>query len=158
MVKDMDGRDISLYYLYDNERVLGLYENIRTVESSLERNTVEADSEKTLFSRMTVPGQNATSSSYKDVLEYIASKYSEVGEILDMHLKGNPPMKVRMYLDSCENLPKQYVEYGMKMYESRYDFAKELIRKSKETNKKTLHSSAKFFNFDLVVFLQFHPF
>ena len=141
MVKDMDGRDISLYYLYDNERVLGLYENIRTVESSLERNTVEADSEKTLFSRMTVPGQNATSSSYKDVLEYIASKYSEVGEILDMHLKGNPPMKVRMYLDSCENLPKQYVEYGMKMYESRYDFAKELIRKSKETNKKTLQEN-----------------
>ena len=138
MVKNMDGTDISLYPLYDNERVLGLYENIRTVESSLEKNSVEEDSEKTLFSRMTVPGQNAISSSYKDVLNHIISNYSEVGELIETHLKGNPPMKVRMYLDSCENLPKSYVEYGMKMYESRFNFAKELVRKSKETPKKSL--------------------
>ena len=141
MVKDLDGLDISLYPLYDNERVLGLYENIRTIESSLEKNTVEQDSEKTLFSRMTVPEQNATSSSYKDVLTHILSKYSEVGEILETHLKGNPPMKVKMYLESCENLPKQYVAYGMKMYESRYNFAKNLVRESKETKKKALHEN-----------------
>ncbi len=138
MVKDLDGRDISLYSLYDNERVLGLYENIRTIEASLEKNTVESDSEKLLFSRMTVPGETKTSSSYKDVLMYLISTYSEAGELLEKHLKGNPPMKVRMYLDSCENLPKQYVDYGFRMHESRYNFAKELIRKSKEAHKKVL--------------------
>lgn len=138
MVKDLDGRDISLYKLYDNERVLGLYENIRTIESSLEKNNVEEDSEKILFSRMTVPGQNAASSSYKDVLTHLLSKYSEAGELIETHLKGNPPMKVKMYLDSCENLPEAYAKYGMKMYESRYNFAKELVRKSKEVPKKSL--------------------
>lgn len=138
MVKDSDGRDISLYPLYDNERVLGLYENIRSIENSLKNNSVENDSEEILFSRMLAPNAKGTSSSYKDVLRHLISTYSETGELLEKHLKGNPPMKVRMYLDSCENLPKQYVDYGFRMYESRYNFAKELIRKSKETHKKDL--------------------
>ncbi len=138
LVKDQEGRDISLYPLYDNERVLGLYENIRTIENSLKNDSVENDSEEILFSRMTVPNEKGTSSSYKDVLMHLIATYSEAGELLEKHLKGNPPMKVRMYLDSCENLPKQYVDYGFRMYESRYNFAKELIRKSKETHKKDL--------------------
>lgn len=138
LVKDLDGRDISLYPLYDNERVLGLYENIRTIEASLENNTVENDSEKLLFSRMTVPGENGTSSSYKDVLAHLLATYSETGELLEKHLKGNPPMKLRMYLESCEGLPRPYIDYGSRMYESRYNFAKELIKKNKETHKKDL--------------------
>ena len=136
MVKDLDGRDISLYSLYDNERVLGLYENIRTIEASLERNTVESDSEKLLFSRMTVPGENGTSSSYKDVLAHLLSTYSEAGELLEKHLKGNPPMKLRMYLEACENLPRPYIDYGTRMYESRYNFAKELTRNGKNNTVK----------------------
>lgn len=138
LVKDLDGRDISLYPLYDNERVLGLYENIRTIEASLENNSVENDSEKLLFSRMTVPGENGTSSSYKDVLAHLLATYSETGELLEKHLKGNPPMKLRMYLESCEGLPRPYIDYGSRMYESRYNFAKELIKKNKETHKKDL--------------------
>lgn len=138
LVKDLDGRDISLYPLYDNERVLGLYENIRTIEASLENNSVENDSEKLLFSRMTVPGENGTSSSYKDVLGHLIATYSETGELLEKHLKGNPPMKLRMYLESCEGLPRPYIDYGSRMYESRYNFAKELIKKNKETHKKSL--------------------
>ena len=138
LVKDSDGRSIELYSLYDNERVLGLYENVRNIEASLDNDSVETDSEKILFSRMTVPGQKGTSSSYKDVLNYILSNYEETQELLEKHLKGNTPMKVRMYLDSLENLPKPYVTYGFKMYETRYNFAKELIRKSKETHKKDL--------------------
>lgn len=133
MVKDLDGREIELYPLYDNERVLGLYENIRTIEASLENDTVNEDSERILFSRMTVPNQNGTSSSYKDVLTHLISKYRETGELLERHLKGNPPIKVKMYLESCEGLPRAYIDYGAKMYESRFNFAKELIRK-KETS------------------------
>lgn len=127
MVKDLEGRDIGLYYLYDNERVLGLYENIRTVGSALENDAVEQDSEKTLFSRMIVPGQKETSSSYKDVLNYLITNYDETRELVEKHLKGNPPIKVRMYLENCEGLPHEYVAYGAKMYESRYNFAQNLL-------------------------------
>lgn len=141
MVKDFDGRDISLYPLYDNERVLGLYENIRTIESSLANNSVETDSEKLLFSRMTVPGENQTSSSYKDVLAYLISTYGEARELLEKHLNGNPPMKVKMYLESCENLPKEYVNFGSKMYESRHDFAKSLLVKKVQKDEKTSKES-----------------
>ena len=137
MVKKMDGTDISLYPLYDNERVLGLYENIRTIESSLANNSVENDSEKILFSRMTVPDEKERSSSYKDVLMHIISTYSETDELLEKHLKGNPPMKLRMYLESLEGLPRVYIDYGSRMYESRYNFAKELVRKHRENKGKS---------------------
>lgn len=136
MVKDLDSRDISLYSLYDNERVLGLYENIRTIESTLEKNTVDQESEKVLFSRMTVPNESKNSSSYKNVLNYLISKYDESQELIKQHLKGNPPMKVRMYLESCEGLPRPYIDFGTKMYESRYNFAKELTRKEKNNDTK----------------------
>lgn len=135
MVKDLHGRDISLYSLYDNERVLGLYENIKTIQSALNSNTVETFSEKAAFSRMTVPDEVSATSSYKDVLTYLISTYPETQELLERHLKGNTPMKVKMYLESCEDLPECYVDYGSKMYQSRYDFAKELARKVKEGNK-----------------------
>lgn len=136
LVKDTEGRDINLYSLYDNERVLGLYENIRTIEDTLANNSIEKDSEKLFFSRMTIPGEKGKKSSYKDVLAYLISSYSETEELLDKHLKGNPPIKVRMYLESCENLPRPYINYGAKMYESRYNFAKDLIKKHKENGNK----------------------
>ena len=132
LVKDAEGRDIQLYPLYDNERVLGLYENINSIEKSLSNDSVETDSEKTLFSRMTVPNEKGKSSSYKDVLEHVLSQYEETKEVLKQHLKGNSPMKVRMYLESCEGLPRSYIDYGTKMYESRFNFAKELLIKVEE--------------------------
>ena len=136
MVKDIDGRDISLYPLYDNERVLGLYENIRTIKLSLEKDSVESDSEKLLFSRMTVPDEEGTTSSYKDVLNYLISNFTETRELIEAHLKGNPPMNVKMYLENLEGLPKEYIEYASKMYESRYNFAKELVRKENKKSKR----------------------
>ena len=76
---------------------------------------------------MIVPGQKETSSSYKDVLNYLITNYNETRELVEKHLKGNPPIKVRMYLESCEGLPHEYVAYGAKMYESRYNFAQNLL-------------------------------
>ena len=32
-----------------------------------------------------------------------------------------------MYLESCENLPREYIDFGSKLYESRYEFAKNLL-------------------------------
>ena len=127
LVKDAEGRDISLYPLYDNERVLGLYENIRTITYALNNDSVEQESERILFSRMKVPGEKEKSSSYKDVLKYLLDTYPEAQEILDRHLKGNTPRNVKMYLESCENLPREYIDFGSKMYESRYEFAKNLL-------------------------------
>lgn len=140
LVKDSEGRDISLYHLYDNERVLGLYENIRTIQSALDNDSIEKDSEKILFSRMKVPGEGKVGSSYKKVLTYILNNYLEAEELLTIHLKGNTPRNVRMYLESCENLPEEYVTFGSKMYESRFEFAKELLQQKnrKETQEKGL--------------------
>lgn len=132
LVKDQEGRDIDLYPIYDNERVLGLYENIKVIENSLLKGTVEEDSEKILFSRMTVPNETERSSSYKEVLKYMISEYPETQEILEKHLNSNPPMKVRMYLEACEDLPRTYIDFGFKMYEGRYNFARELAKKHKE--------------------------
>ena len=143
MVKNMDGTDISLYPLYDNERVLGLYENIRTIEASIENNSVESDSEKILFSRMTVPEEKERSSSYKDVLEYLMATYEETESLLEKHLKGNPPTKLKMYLERLEGLPRPYIDYGTRMYESRYNFAKELSLKHKENENKAEVKSIK---------------
>lgn len=128
LVKDSEGRDISLYRLYDNERVLGLYENIRTIQSALDSDSIEKDSERILFSRMKVPGEEKVGSSYKKVLTYILNNYPEAEELLTIHLKGNTPRNVRMYLESCENLPEEYITFGSKMYESRFEFAKELLQ------------------------------
>lgn len=138
LVKDSEGRAIELYPLYDNERILGLYENIRTIEYALEHNMVEEESEKILFSRMTVPGETDKKSSYKDVLKYMIENYSETQELLSKHLKGNTPRTVRMYLESCEGLPRQYIAFGSKMYEARYEFARDLLvqKRSKEDSEK----------------------
>ena len=127
MVKNIDGTGISLYPLYDNERVLGLYENIRTIENSVEMNSVEDDSERLLFSRMRVPKEEGCNSSYREVLRYLISTYSETEELIRAHLNGNSPQVVRSYLESLSGLPKVYIEYGTAMYESRYNFAKSLV-------------------------------
>lgn len=135
LVKDSEGRDISLYRLYDNERVLGLYENIRTIQSALDSDSIEKDSERILFSRMKVPGEEKVGSSYKKVLTYILNNYPEAEELLAIHLKGNTPRNVRMYLESCENLPEEYITFGSKMYESRFEFAKELLQQKDSPEK-----------------------
>lgn len=124
--------DISLYPLYDNERVLGLYENQNVIEKALNSNTVEEFSEKTLFSRMRVPGDKNKYSSYKDVLEYLMQNYSEETRAsLDKILSSVTPDRVKGILEECEGLPRCYVDFGTQMYESRYNFAKDLYQNKK---------------------------
>lgn len=138
MVKDTDGTNISLYSLYDNERVLGLYENINTIEKCLQSSNFDKSTEDLLFSRMVTPYEQGKNSSYKSVLRYLMDTYpEETTSSLQRHLKGNTPSVVRMYLESCEGLPSQYIEFGTKMYESRYKFAQDLVRK-KETDKDSI--------------------
>lgn len=142
LVKDSDGREIDLYPLYDNERVLGLYENINTIKHALITDSVETESEKILFSRMRVPGEKNRSSSYKDVLTYMLYIYPETQDLITQHLKNNTPRTVRMYLESCEGLPEEYIAFGSKMYESRYEFAKKILLE-KSSSKSNLNTTKK---------------
>lgn len=127
MVKDCYGKNISMYPLYDNERIFGLYENQNTIEKALKNNNVEEISENILFSRMRVPGEKKKHSSYKDVLQYMMYNYAEdTKKAINELLNVNPPEKIKMYLEFCEGLPSCYVEFGLKMFEIRYEFAKKL--------------------------------
>ena len=136
--KHNNGRvDIELYPLYDNERVLGLYENQYTIESILKSKNPSEEYEKILFSRMRVPGEKNKFSDYKDVLDYLIHRYpEEVTNILERHLSKNTPEKVNEFLKSCDGLPKCYIEFGSSMYKDRYDFAKELVEKNKNLRNK----------------------
>lgn len=129
--------DIEMYPLYDNERVLGLYENQTLVENAVKNKRVEAISEEVLFSRMRVPGETKRYSSYKDVLNYLMDNYrSETSDALLMFLSCNTPTKINKCLISCEGLPSCYVDFGTAMYQSRFEAARELYRtKILETNK-----------------------
>ena len=147
MVRNRAGTEIELYSLYDNERVLGLYENQEFIKDTLGINTphreftpseikdrVEKASEECLFSRMRVPGETKKRPSYKSVLEYLIKNYREdTLEILEKHLKKNTPQMIQMFVASCEGLPEPYIEFQKIMYESRYNFAKELYEKNKIT-------------------------
>ncbi len=124
--------DISVYPLYDNERVLGLYENQNFIEEALKLNKVEEVSEKTLFSRMRVPGDKNEKCSYKDVLEYLMQNYTEeTATALKKSLSNNTPEIVQGILEECEGLPECYVDFGTRMYQSRYNFAKNLYQNKK---------------------------
>lgn len=128
----INDEDISLYPLYDNERVLGLYENQNVIEKALNSNAVDKISEKMLFSRMRVPGDKSKHSSYKNVLNYLIQNYNEETKVaLDKILSAVTPDRVRGILEECEGLPKCYVDFGTQMYESRYNFAKDLYQNKK---------------------------
>lgn len=133
MVIMNDCSDIALYPLYDNERILGLYENQRTIETALRKNIVFELSEKTLFSRMRVPGEKKENSTYKDVLKYLIHKYpNQTKSAMQKQLSINTPEKVVSFLEDCENLPKCYVEFGKEMYADRYLFARDLLNRNLE--------------------------
>ncbi len=121
------GDDIGMYPLYDNERVLGLYENQNFIENAVKSADIEEISEKQLFSRMRVPGEKKEYSSYKDVLQYLIEKYpKETILALQKPLAINTPKRINSYLKNCERLPQCYVDFGTTMYKLRYNFAKEL--------------------------------
>lgn len=127
MIKDRYGRDISLYKLYDNERVFGLYENQNFIEKAIATNTVEETSEIALFSRMHIPGATKKHSSYKEVLTYIMDNYTaETKQALSNYFDRDTQFLLQSFLKSCEGLPDCYIEFQRQMYKARYDFAKGL--------------------------------
>lgn len=123
---------IDLYPLYDNERVLGLYENQNFIEEALRKEDIEQVAQEKFFSRMRVPGEEKGYSTYKDILTYLMKKYpQETVEILDMQLERNTPQNVRKYLEECEGLPGIYVDFGTQMYTYRNNFARDLLERNR---------------------------
>lgn len=138
MEKKIDGSDISIYPLYDNERILGLYENQDKIEKILSTNSVKEYSENNLFSRMRVPGETKRYSTYKDVLTYLINNYEvETKEILKQLLERNSPEKIDSILKECEGLPACYKKFASQIHQIRYEFAQNLcIKKDAQTKSK----------------------
>lgn len=134
--KDNGLTDINLYPLYDNERVLGLYESQDTIERILNRSDFDGYTSELLFSRMRVPGEKKKYSTYKDVLTYLLKNYPEVtSREISNNLNSNTKETVKRMLEECEGLPQCYIDFGSKLYETRYNFAKELIQRFSTQNK-----------------------
>lgn len=125
--------DIDLYSLYDNEKVLGLYENQHFIEGTLlETENMERKAEEKFFSRMHVPGETKKNSTYKDMLVYLMSTYpQETMEMLGKQLSKITTESIRKLLQECEGLPSVYVDFGTQMYTYRNAFAKELLERNK---------------------------
>lgn len=119
----------SIYKLYDNERVLGLYENQDVIENAVQTGSVESVSDDILFSRMKIPGERKKNSTYKDVLKYLMENYTnETNKSIKEYLEANSPETIYELLHLCEGLPKCYKEFGYLTYKSRYEFAKQLCK------------------------------
>lgn len=128
--------DIRLYPLYDNERVLGLCENQKNVTQLINNPALlNRYNIKNLSSRMYEP--NNLSSSYKDVLDYMAKMYPDIVlPLLHKISKTITPNFISSTLDSMEGLPKEYVELGRQLYAERYFYINQLISKTKPYNGK----------------------
>ncbi len=130
-----NNEEIELYPLYDNEKVLGLYENQNEIERMLKDGNVEKVSEQLLFSRMKAPGETKKHSSYKDVLNYLMKSYHEETSLaLECALRGNTPQMVNGILSLCEGLPSCYIDFANIVYKSRDEFATQLLYPKKEIN------------------------
>ena len=124
--------DIDLYPLYDNEKVLGLYENQNFIQDTLRDEEVEKKAEEKFFSRMHVPGEDKKNSTYKEMLEYLMNTYpQETREMLQKQLSRHTAESIRKRLEECDGLPSVYVDFGTQMYTYRNAFAKELLERNK---------------------------
>lgn len=125
-------QDIDLYPLYDNEKVLGLYENQDFIEKALRSENMENIAEETFFSIMHVPGETKEHSTYKDMLTYLMRTYPhETEEILTKQLSKNTDEHIKKYLEDCEGLPSVYINFGTQMYAYRRNFARDLLEHKK---------------------------
>ena len=125
-------QNIDLYPLYDNERVLGLYENQNFIEDTLRNQEVEKKTEENFFSRMHVPGETKKNSTYKEMLEYLMNTYpQETREILQKQLSRHTAESIRKLLEECKGLPSVYIDFGTQMYTYRNAYARELLERNK---------------------------
>ena len=123
--------DIRVYPLYDNERVLGLCENLNTVRRLLSSpSAIETYNTYGLFSRMRLPG--AQKSTYKEVILYMLQNYPEVTrETLETVHSNVKPEFVKHQLEEMDGLPQEYVDFSSTIYNQRYAFVEKALTRDR---------------------------
>ena len=84
---DKENGRMQIYPLYDNERVLGLHENQNVITKAINDGNVDEISEKTLFSRMRVPGEKKVHSTYKDVFHKFQQTWGKKSPVTEFLLQ-----------------------------------------------------------------------
>jgi len=127
----VSGEEMKIYPLYDNERVLGLCENINIVRYILSNPSVlEAYNMYGLHSRMSLPGGKRAT--YQEVLVYMLENYPEVTKkTLDKVTTRVKPSIVKNKLQQLEGLPEEYIELSSRIYDQRYSFIEKALSRSK---------------------------
>ena len=120
MARDIKLKSLRMYPAYDNERVLGLYENLEVIKASVSRGDIEKTSREILTSRIGTP-ENPNMIDYEELLKYLAEKYPEQSLKYMKSIVDNVSVEdVNDILSSLEGLPKEYIEFGTKMYQERH--------------------------------------
>ncbi len=121
--------EIRLYPAYDNERVLGLYENHQFVSAATEKNIVKETSDTFLRSRMGYPGRDENVP-YEDMLRYLSERYPEESlEFMRTIVDNVKEDDIRSILSDLEGLLPEYIEFGVQAYSYRRETMQQLINK-----------------------------
>lgn len=116
-IKDMS--TLRMYPAYDNERVLGLYENSELIKNAVDNDKVAEVSKSVLFSRMGIPGR-PESISYDVLLNYLAEHYPEQTQKYIKTILDNVTSKdIAEMLSQFDKLPPEYIEFGTLTYADR---------------------------------------
>ena len=114
-----DRSTLGIYPAYDNERVLGLYENLDLISHAVNSDKVPEISEEVLTSRIGIPGK-PEKVRYYELLEYLASHYPEETQKYIQAILDNVTSKdVLEMLSEMEELPPEYIEFGTLMFSER---------------------------------------
>lgn len=110
---------LDLYPAYDNERVLGLYENLDLISHAVNSEKVPEVSTEVLTSRIGFPGK-PEKVKYYELLEYLGEHYPEVTKQTIQTILNNVSSKdVAQMLSEMEDLPPEYIEFGTLMFSER---------------------------------------
>lgn len=132
LVRDLETGKIKVYPAYDNERVLGLYENHRFITEAVRREKAAEASDIALTSRMGIPGM-PEKVKYSVLLEYLSEHYpEEMLPVMKQVLERVSSKDVLEILSACEGLPIEYIEFGTLMYSERRKTVEKLVQKIEE--------------------------
>ncbi len=127
--RDIITNSIRPYPAYDNERVLGLYENQEIIRNAISKNNIDEVSKEVLTSRMGIPN-NPEKVPYDVLLTYLSEHYpDETLKIMLEILDNVSENDVETILSECEGLPKEYVEFGREMFSQRRKTIENLVHK-----------------------------
>ena len=131
IARDVSTNNLRLYPAYDNERVLGLYENQDLIKNSVDKNNVQDVSKSLLTSRIGIPG-HPEKVTYDIMLQYLSEHYpEETLEFMTGIVQNVSEEDISSILSNLEGLPSEYIEFGTSTYSDRKKTMEKLIDKIK---------------------------